>query len=217
MASLSVGDIFRARMWCTAGDQAAVNTIHGEVLSVTSAPVTDQDIANYLDAQLGPLYLPILSNLASYDGCQVQVITTPPFTSQKTANTHTAVGTAGAIGLPRQTSGLIRFQTDFSGKQYRGRWYLPFPSSSSDTGDGEVNPTYETNLANITGFFASTNFIPGVGVAAIAVAWVLIHSVPKKLPPAPTRTTQITSYSISSKWATQRKRGSFGRQNLSPV
>lgn len=214
---LITGDLLKLRVWCSAGDQASVNTIYAVVGAITGGVVTDQDFANYMDAQLSAVFIPVLSNIAEYRGVQASIEDKIPQPSLVISNTNPGNGTAGAIGLPRQTCGLIGFTTPFRGVQYRGRWYIPFPSATDDQGDGTPTAGYEVRIANITGLFGATNFFPGTGSAAAAIVWSIRHGVPKKLPPPLTPTTQITGYTASSKWATQRRRGSFGRQNTVPL
>jgi len=218
--TLTVGDYIRVRVWTRvlAESQAAVNSLWYIVAAVGGTPATDLDVATQLDTSIAPGYKPLLSADAEYRGVQAQITqVVPPYRAKNAvqeSNSHAGVGTGGTSLLPSQTCGLGRFATDLAGRQARGRMYYAFPSQASDTGLGVPNTTYIAALASLTGFFAAGVAISVTGRTATLLR-VLIHQPNKAgvtLPPSP-----VQSSSVSSLWATQRKRGNFGRHNDSPI
>ncbi len=210
-------DVVRVRFWCKADDQAAVNTIYYICTGPATGAVTDQDAADGLEVTYNPLYKALLANTAEWRGVQVQVLKTPTLIPAFN-NANPLIGTAGAIGMPRQTSSLVQFQSQFAGRAYRGRIYVPFPSTSDCTLDGAPSAGYLTRLIALRDAFANTFYLTDVGgTKFIPVQQVLVHFLKKGQVGPPLPDTPIVSWTISSRWATQRKRGSFGRQNLSPI
>jgi len=207
--NLAGGQILEFRVWTNEAEQAAVNTYHYKVVTVTGT-VTDVDAAIDFDAVMAPLYKPLMQNLSNYRGTQARIISLVPLPIAVTTSLNAGVGTAGATGLPRQCAGLISWQTALAGPGHRGRTYLPFPSSFSDTGDGQPGLTYQNDLENLANALEGFGPITSGGGGSADVQLVLKVKAP--VSPIP-----ITDHVIRDHWATQRRRGSFGRANVSPV
>lgn len=217
--ALDPGDLLRVRFWMKAGDQAAVNTIYYAVQTTSGGVTTDQNVADQLDAWFGPVYKPLLANTAEYRGVQVQIVKTP-LRAMVQAFAQAGVGTGGADGMPRQVASLIKFLTPNAGRQYRGRIYVPFPATAAGDGDGLPSAAYLVNLAQLSALMASIASIDNSLTAPtgfINVAQVIVHSVPKGGVPPPPVPSVIINWQIAEVWATQRRRGSFGRPNVSPI
>jgi hypothetical protein len=214
--ALVVGAQVQVRIWCADVEQASVNTLEYIVAAVSSPAATDQDVADNLSVAFNGLYKAVLSDTAFYRGVQVRIGASPGllFTAPVFNNSSAGPGTAGAVGLPRQTCGLVSYQTLFSGQANRGRSYIPFPAQADDATFGVPGATYLTNLGLLAGDMGVGLSI-SVGARTATLVRVLIHRKNKAgatPPPSP-----ITSFSISLRWATQRRRGSFGRANASPI
>lgn len=217
--ALDPGDLLRVRTWCAAGDQAAVNTLYYTVAAVSGGVTTDQNVADQLDAWFGPVYKPLLANTAEYRGVQVQLVKTP-VRAAVNAFAEAGAGTGGAVGMPRQVASLVKFLTPNAGRQYRGRLYIPFPSTSGGAGDGLPSSAYLVNLANLSALLASISTIDNsltTPTGYVTVAQVIVHSVPKGGTPPPPAPSVVINWEIAEVWATQRRRGSFGRPNLPPI
>lgn len=216
--ALNVNDLLKCRIWCSNAEQASVNTLWYQVLTIGSPPATDLDVATEMDTGfLNTALPPMLNNLTMYNGVQVQIYRpiggTNFIYAAEDSVAGAGMGTGGAIALPRQTSGLTHWGTVFAGRQYRGRSYWPFPSVSHDVGDGTPTAAYVTLVDTLgTGFLALSS-ISGVGTATVQL--VMMHRKPKVGDtPLPTIIRVATA---ENKWATQRRRGSYGRPNVSPI
>jgi hypothetical protein len=211
-------DLLKVSVWCTNAEQASVNTFWYSVIGVGSPDATDQDMATELDTGfLNTALPPILNNLTRYNGVEVQIYR-PTGTMFVIFNAAISIagagmGTGGALALPRQTSGITDWRTRFAGRAYRGRTYWPFPSVSHDVGDGIPTGAYITLISTLaTGFLNFTN-VTGSGTATVQL--VMRHRKNKAgTIPIP---SQILVGTQLTKWATQRRRGSFGRPNVSPI
>lgn len=207
------GDLLKFSVWCTDGNQASVNTFWYACNTIVGTGVSDLTAAQEFEVGVAPLYKPNLNNNAVFNGVQCQIWRAGhPFIAQ-VSNALTGVGTGGAVSLPRQVTGLISWKTDKAGQKNRGRSYIPFYSTSSDVGDGTMNAGTQTNTLAIASFLTVLNTL-GTGGNTSHLIFSLKHSAPKGVQPL---ADPIISGSVKPLWATQRKRGSFGRPNVSPV
>jgi hypothetical protein len=216
--ALILGDLVQVRVWCSEAEQASVNSIWYSVAALGASPITNQDVADLRTIDLGPVYKPALQNNAIYNGVQVIVYSgVLPF-PQKLApvfnNSNAGPGTAGTPGLPRQVAGLIGFATAMPGPANRGRLYVPFPAAVDNVSPGQPSAAYLTLIVNIANFM-NTGLAFSVGGRTGTLVRIIQHKKNKAGDlPLP---TPVTGSSVSIKWATQRKRGSFGRANISPI
>lgn len=218
---LGVGELVKCRVWCNtaAGNgQASVNTIWFTVAATGSPPATDQDVADTLDGLIHAQMKGLLSAIATYRGVQAQIYSsvTPylAFFVDVFQNANAGAGTVAGNILPPQSCGLISFSTARSGAGFRGRWYQPFPGAADDSGGGSPSAGYITRLAALAGN-VSIGLAPAIGGRTATLVRAIVHGKNKGgvIPPP----TPVVGASASSNWATQRRRGDFGRQNKSPI
>lgn len=219
MTNLTVGNLLLMRIWCSDAEQASVNNIWYSVAAVGAPAATDFDVATQMNALLAPLYKPILSELAAFRGVQVQIHTnTPAYPAVNSVvfdNSLNGPGTGGPTALPRQTCGLGSFSTNFPGRQFRGRVYFPFPGVEADDGTGKPIAGYVAAIQTITDDLSTgVSIVESTRTATLVRALVHVKAPKSGIRPVP---TPVTGGSASFKWATQRRRGSFGRPNLSPI
>jgi len=206
------GDIYAVRVFCHATDQTSVNTIHYVLTGLVGGPVNDVDFLNtFIGMAAWPTgWKALLSDDAQYRGTQMgRIFPKPP-----TRPNHTIVGAGNGsvVGeiLPRQVSGIISFQTDLAGPKYRGRLYIPFPSeASSDPALGTPSAAYVTALDSLAAIIATPLVIAPGGGASINAFPIVYHK-------------DNNTYNLivegfgREKWATQRRRGSYGQPNIAP-
>lgn len=207
------GDLVKFSVWCTDGNQAAVNTYYFGVNTVAGGGVTDLVAAQEFEAIFAPGYKLCLNNNAVFNGVQCQILRNGGAFIAQNSNALTGAGTGGAISLPRQVSGLISWKTDKAGQKNRGRSYLPFFSTTSDVGDGSMNAGTQANVVAIANLLVALGTL-GTGGVTSHFIFSLKHGAPKNVQPL---ADPIISGSVKPQWATQRKRGFFGRPNVSPV
>jgi len=212
------GDYVQVRAWTVDGDQASVQRMWYFCNGHTGSAATDQEVADLLEALLAPLYKPIINNRATWPGLQVQVLKGSIWSAEVQSVVHAGAGTGGADALPRQTAGLIGWRTPLGGRQYRGRMYLPFPATAHDTGDGVPTAAYVTAATTLTSNWLTDNFF-GSGGNSVQILPIIKHGPTKGTPPVPPVSpwTLITTGITNNKWATQRRRGAYGRVNNSPI
>jgi len=178
------------------------------ISAVIGAP-TSIDFVSGLDSLMASLLLPAMPAAATYYGTKARLMTPANILYPEFANGNTATGTAGGNLLPTQVRGLIKWNTAQLGRAYRGRMYVPFPSTAFNTAAGLPTAGYTTVLntissALILGF--GFGVAPNTGFASLVI-------FNKKL-----RINRggVVFGPTSSKWATQRRGGSYGRPNVIP-
>jgi hypothetical protein len=206
------GNIIQARVWCTAGDQASVNTLYYLPAPGMVVGPTDQMCAVAIDNQIATVVKATLSDDAFYNGVQVSVPLVRPLNATVFSTNGAGPGAVANASGPRQAACVISLNTAFAGPAYRGRLFWPFPPNSLDTDIGIPSGPYVALLQAAMAQIVGPIGVVGGGGNAI-LNYVLFHRNATVVP----RTTPITSFAVRTKWGTQKRRGSYGRQNASPI
>jgi hypothetical protein len=215
---LLADDIVSVKVWCTSQEQASVNTFFYEVETVVTGGTTDQNLANAFDLLMGPAIIATLATTSAYNGTEVQIIrraVVGDLLAPVASTNEAGAGTVTGNELPRQTCGITGWYTNYAGRGFRGRTYWPFPPVSFDSGTGVPSSaaiSLYTGLANI-----AFNFGRSGSTGVILAQQLYRRPRPKKIPPILSQATATTFFLVRPKWATQRRRGSFGRANVSPI
>lgn len=206
---LVIGQILRASTWCFDSEQASVNVMHYQVTALGAQPANDNDFAFALDAAVFGAFKAILNNLATYRGIEAQILWPLPFRLAVSAVSNAGVGTGGAIAAPRQVTPLTTWKTATAGRHGRGRTYWPFPPSNAITADGVIIAAYLTALQTLYNAYLNFSNFTVTGRNATVALSIYDRVAHTALPVASAVTT--------NKWATQKRRGSFGRSNTVPI
>jgi len=206
---IAFGDRLEIKFYCADAEQGSVNTINFQAGNSTGGSITDQDVANYFDEFYGSTLKDFIANTASYQGTTCRIANLLPLPVPALASAHSGVGVAGAVGLPRQTAGLLDFRTAVAGPGGRGRMFFPFPATTANETLGKPLAGYVTSMSNFGTDLIAVAFIPGFGGASLQVSFVLWS-------PTHARMVPIVSAFGATSWATQKRRGGFGRPNAGP-
>lgn len=205
------GEDIEVTVYTDDNEQIGVNVVHYEVASIVSAP-TYEDMASALSSAIAAAYKPWLHEDAAYAGLKVRRILTLLSPMPWFSSNQNGLGTGGAP-MPRQLSGLIRKRINAAGPKGRGRFYAAFPGS--EMGDGRsVSAAGIAQLGLIEDalFNQGTNLTVSAGGSGTVVLTPMILA----RVPAPSF-SPIIQTSISGEFATQRRRGFFGRANALPA
>lgn len=214
---LQAGDVHRLIIYTYMNGQLGMNTFHTICNTVDPGPPSMINIAQFWATLFPSKYVQVMANEATYLGLGLRHIDPLPIGSEAVSIVGTGPGVGGTPPLPSQTCGLITQVGGLPALARKGRTYLPFPPSAASVAPGVPSAGYLTgiqpigniliNTWNMTGPYTGTqfNFICG---------W---------RPPQPTHTPPLLrSYAVpqffvrAAKWATQRRRGGFGRPNALP-
>lgn len=212
-----MGDVFLMQFYCQCGPQVSQSGLHYVCSDVVGAfPCTDVDAANTFDSNIAPLMLPLMAADSSYFGVTVQKIFPMPPAVRILSASHSAPGSTGTITLPSQTSGLVKWKTDFAGRAGHGRMYIPFPTQSANSpASGGLTPkplnlAYIAPLNNLVAFLKGPVVVVNMSGATATLKPILLDRLTFVQKP-------ITSSLTETAWATTRRRGAFGRQNALPT
>lgn len=204
---LAVGQVLEVTVGCTCNDQFGLNVSHWQVAAVTAPPPNDGDTAAAFDATFAPLYKPAMTAAAFYFGVRAQIILPAPRKVAVVAALLTGAGTDLSGPLPEQVSGLISLRTNTAGRGGRGRLYPPFPAIDA-VDDPNAKPTGAyTALLQAIANVHQTPFLVTAGAANATLVPVLLKR-------STGATTPVTGAFATGLWATQRRRGNYGKTNV---
>lgn len=209
---IAVGEKLELRIYCwnNGAKQLGINTVRLRVASATpGGPIDSQELSEELSGMLAPLYKDLLDSSCEYLGISIQDF---PYRLWYPEYSNNAQGAGLVVGndAPSQASGLISFRTLYGKPSGRGRIYIPFPSVTSNGADGLPITDYVEDLQVLANFFAAN-----IPVALTTQSVVLVGIIANSVGSGPTK--DITNAIGVKKWATQRRRGSYGRQNVVPT
>lgn len=165
----------------------------------------------FLNVTLEGIYGSLMVNAAELVGIRYTPLPNSGSVAPVYSNTVTSAGSGGAVALPKQSAALVRLKSTFLGKRGEGRVYIPFPPAAGNELTGVPTVAYISALSDLAAVFGvaqvcnSTTGVPGT------IAPVLIPGPGGALTPIP-----VTSATPGHSWATQRRRGDYGRVNKNP-
>jgi hypothetical protein len=171
---------------------------------------TFDDVAAEVSSLVAIRYKTLMANGAKYLGTRVRRVSPVGLDQWGVSVVGAGDGTAGAVAAPGQVAGLITFLSPFLGKSGEGRMYVPFPALADIVGDGSARPAYVVALTSLAGKFT----LPLSVVGPTGGTWELDAALWS--PSAPAEWKNITDSRASSVFATQRRRGAYGRLNRLP-
>jgi hypothetical protein len=203
-----LGDIIRVRIGSFTPTQAAINTVHYRVTAVTGGGAELSSIANQIDTTMAPLYRAYMSVGATYRGLSAQTIFPLPKTRSWVSVGHQGGGSVAGDPLPGQVAGIVSVSSVLAGRQERGRLYLPFPSETDNEVPGLPSDAC-VGRANAIAVALFATVVSGSGADTATLTPCIFHRASNSSSP-------ISVVGAKKLWATQRRRGSYGRQNLPP-
>lgn len=206
---ITTGNIVEVRFFCQFGDQGSVNVRHYNTTTHSGNGPDLKLVADEISGTIAPLLIGTISVEAHYRGTGVRVVAPPPISLEALSNAGAGQGTGAGIALPRQVCGIVSLRSETGGRRARGRFYVPFPPTSQNQVGGIPTPGYMVNLASIGGFLVTTITVGTAPNQATLVPVVWSKKYASSYPLKTIVTPQM--------WATQRRRGSFGRPNTSPI
>jgi hypothetical protein len=208
---LVLNDVVVAVLVQTYPGQIALTVRYWQVSVKTGVgAVTYDDAAKKLDDDFSQPYKDVMCNTAGWYGVQLRVSRPTNNSGWAYSKANVGAGTAGATPMSTQTTGLIHLSTDWFGKTGAGRIYLPFPSVSDTSADGTPTAGYATRAQAIQDLFESGTTVIGLdGVSTVFLKAVVFN-------PVTNNPLAITTTRLADAWATQKRRGSFGRLNHLP-
>lgn len=204
-----LNDVLEVTVGTYRPDQWGLNIMHWKVTNVVGAGASDLAIAAALDATFAPNYKTFSAADVQYWGTRVKKVFPLPATVPQRSVLAAGACLSGPVSLPAQVSGIISGKTAKTGRSQRTRIYLPFPSALfNDPATDRPLAAYLAAQAALVIFLSGADTIT-VGVNSTTIEWVVFHR-------ATGLTDAVTTVQSNQKWATQRRRGNYGRPNVPP-
>jgi len=207
---MAVGDYYTLTTCCYTPDQIGLNRTYWKQTAITAAGVTDAEAADAFDNTFHATYKAWMSASAKWRGVSWRKVAIPtPLAA--TSITRDGVGTAPQGNLPTQVSGIITLRTPVA--KGRGRVYPPFPSVEWKLVGGGMTAAGAVALAQISALYAAPNVVLGAGGTATYELQVYWKGLPG---PIFYGFDPVVQVATRDRFATQRRRGQFGRINTLP-
>lgn len=205
---MAVGDVLLLRNVCRAPGQTSYNLSHWLTTAETAPVPALSTIVAQFETRFHLAYKAVMPSIVEWRGAGLRRVKPAPPSPEFFNITHAGPADLTSALLPTQTCGLITLLTQFSGRKFRGRKYVPFPSEEHNDADGVPTGPYLTALQGLANLF-TTPLNVAAGGGSIDLSPVIYH-----------RTAQTTDTIIGSVpktvWATQRRRDGFHAGDLVP-
>jgi len=204
--AIAVEDVIRAVIRSQQAEQAGINVLHFRVSAVVDAGWTMKLLAQELfDALVGE-WTALMANTAQFVRVTASIVA--PTAHKVAGGDSTAApepGTAGATPGPRQATGMLTLRTGVVGSKGRGRIYFPFVATDDMAGGGVPTAGYQTRL-DAVGTLLTSNLTLVSGGNSVTLVPSIFHR-------STNLSTRINETVSRLKFATQKRRGSYGRPN----
>jgi hypothetical protein len=209
---MNVGDRYAFRVFSRLGDQLGVNVVNAEITGLGGTPSL-QEMIDAWSTWASTRWAALMTSAAQYYGssCQ-QIMTTSPVEISAVSTAGQGAGASGATPLPALVSGILTLNTGIAGRSFRGRLYMPFPSTADQqivSGISIPATGYQVNLLALATDLRTTITLAAAGGGSIDLR-VGIRS--RKL----NVFNYVNGVIPRAKWAEQHRRGSYGRPNSPP-
>lgn len=209
------GDVCIASVVCYDQEQISINALGYLIGGSAGGGATLQSLATALDTAVFAAYIALLNNQAFYLGVSARKFVGNKLSLPNTTKVNTGAGTAGADAMPRQATGMFTKQSALPGPAGRGRVYVPFPAVLDNGATPIPTAGYMVRLGTLAGILAAPLALTGPGTAT-ATPVIIRYPRPAHVPPITLATVVWSTATARQKWATQRRRGSYGRPNVLP-
>lgn len=207
--ALNVGDILRIKAACYSGNQLGLMVSHVIIKAVSTPAAFDPgQIARRISDVQHAAIKACLDDDAKYLGHSAKLIH-PVVSDEAFSTVNEGYGTAAGDALPRQVSGIFTLTTGFPGRANRGRQYVPFPSEADNPNTATPSPVYVTAVSTLGTLFTVDLTATVVGDTC-TFGWIIYRRA------NPGASPLVTGHIARNKWATQRRRGNYGRPNEVP-
>jgi hypothetical protein len=201
----TVGSFLRSTWFTARDDQLGMMDVAWRISASTLAGVFLGDVADAIVTNTAVDLSVILGLNTAELGVKVsQLGTTSPGLPGIASSVLT--GAAGTGILPAQVSGLITLNTLLAGRKGRGRVYVPFIGNAYQDTDDTPTAALVTDMATFMTDWLSLSLVNGTGGGTINVFPIIWHR-------ATNTHTDIDAFRANKLFATQRRRGNYGRLN----
>lgn len=207
---IAAGDVIQCKVVSedpTSGE--AFNILNFACISVGGTPATDQDVSDKVDSQIFSAYKALIPSSCQYRGIIARNLIHSPLYPDVESVTNAGAGTGSGGIANTQATGMISTQTVFAGKQYRGRIYIPWIPQSFIGTSGHPAAGYLTALTTLAGLIVGVLTVSVAGRTA-TLSLCVYHRKFKLF-------TYVLTAVIRASFATQKRRGNYGKNRTPPI
>lgn len=198
------GDVLRFSCVTWTADQLGIFDMHYQCGAIVGAGARAGKVAQAILTALEITLPPLLSVQTRLLGARMDFVRLTPLPLGGIADSA-AIGTDPGQTLPQQVSGILTKVTTLAGRANRGRCYIPFPTTTYLDTDDSPNVPYVLGLDALGADLVAVRTVTD-GADSSTVGAVLYHR-------ASNTTTAVASWLSRKRWATQHRRGNYGRTN----
>jgi hypothetical protein len=206
--AVAINSQWRIKAFCYQDNQVGINIRYFFTTGVIGAGLSEQQLLDAWSARAAVLYKTWLVDSATFLGMTMSPILTAPPVNTYLSTVGQGPGTVSSDPLPKQIAGIIRLTTGIVGRGNNGRVYVPFPAEAYNGVDNKPTLTALDVLSSIALLWSNAQTFMS-GADGVTASPLLFHRVTN------TATNIARGVAVPS-WATQRRRGDFGRQNPIP-
>lgn len=211
--SLVLHQVYRHTIFTFLGQQMAMTSVNFQLNSLTGTGGDDLgDASLQLMAGMSNAWKLAVSTAATMVGSKLAQVGPGPLPLPGIA-TDGGVCSGGSSPLPQQVSGIIKNTTARGGRAFRGRSYVPFPYAAAVDTDYTPTAAYVTKLGTIAADWINTTTITIAGSTYTFIPVIYHRKAGKSGVPAANTFDYVVGTVAEKEWATQRRRGDFGRVN----
>lgn len=208
------GDLLECTFCCNTTSQIGLNIIHLQMVTQGATPMSLLDVSQSLDVIFNPLYRALMPTLGIWRGIATRNLMAPrtimfPYIG------NTGPGGPGTTLMPTQTSYIIKLRGYIAGRKAVGHIYPAFPDGLFGTSVGGMTSGAYISLGALASRFATLAAISNGAASSVVQLVIRNKDVTIGGVKVPQWSTVQTVLAIQ-KWATQRRRGQFGRTNSTP-
>lgn len=196
--------------WTVRLEQAATNRFIWHCIQVSGLGAEDQAALDQLGDLLSNAYKALLGSTADFRGWTLQRYQAGNVYPFVTDVRNAGLGTGGLGIAPPQVAGLISWRTPLAGRKNRGRSYLPYVADADMDPDGTPAAVYLTKLETFANLM-----LPPLTVGTPPDTSTIKFSIANS--PHAFQPVGVSDWRIENGFATQRRRGYWGRPNSSPL
>lgn len=200
---MAVNDVYKVRVYTKIATQNAFNVGYWQTLTETGSGATLAQLVAFFDARFAAPYKAYMADSAEYMGVGVQKISPAPIQAEGFTTANRGFGGVEEEMLPPAVAYVITMRTQFAGRKFRGRKYLPFWPETRST-SGTPDNTAATQAGTLAGLWFAQALSVGTVPNQSSLAGVLYH-----------RSTDTTNIILNAtprlEWGTQRRRSRINR------
>jgi hypothetical protein len=206
--SIENNDYLEIKYYTYLDNQLGENVFYGKILADGGpGPWAPIAVANALSTWLHVQIKALIANPALYLGVSLRYWSPgSPNWATVWSKLNQGVGNAGATPCPKQCSGIFSKNTALAGQKNRGRTFVPFPATADTEPGGNPTASYLTRL---TAYAQRVDNVENIGadygIAFGLFTWRMSASF-----------RAITECVVRDRFATQKRRGDYGRVNAIP-